>query len=261
MNNRSQPLSADEVHLLKDVFKAVHRNFLRYISMDIFLFIVLGFHIAFGLSLYQREGKVSFIVSVIAGIIVWLITLVHRYVAMYYTHQKALLHDIRANVKYVCSGRLLANGIEENRLVYEVDGQTIKVADKYTLLGWKVKRFDALMDTEITVNYLPQSLLLLGIQYPETASEATSEAVPLNEEQIKVLAVLSKKDRPTRQIVHQGIVTERLLFVFSIFYFRSNRIPDRFTFRHLNIRLGNHLLIDVSDELQVGQWHKVVEFL
>lgn len=261
MNSCSQPLSADEVNLLKDVFKAVHRNFLRYISMDIFLFIALGFHIVFGLSLYQREEKVPFLFIVTAVIIVWLITFVHRYVTMYYTHRKALRHDMRANVKHVCSGRLLANGIEENRLVYQVDRQTIKVVDKYTLLGWKIKRFDTLMDTEITMNYLPKSLLLLNIQYPETVSDATSEAVPLNEEQIKILAMLPKKDRPTGQIVHQGIVTERLLFVFSVFYFRSNRIPDRFTFRHLNIRLGSHLLIDVLDELQVGQRHKVVEFL
>lgn len=261
MDNNLQPLRTEDIHHLNDVFKVVHRNFLWYISIYIFLLIILVGDITCGIYIYPGETKAVFICVLIAVIFLGLIAVTQRYLTMYYSHRKALRHDIQKHVKQVCSGRLSANGMEGNRLIYQVNGQAVKVADKNTLLGWKIKRFDTLTDTEITLHYLPQSQLLLNIQYHETRLNATSETSFLSDEQIRVLAELPKKDRPTKQVLHQGIVTEVMFFVFPIFYFRTNYIPHRFTFTQWNIRLGNQLLTQVSKGIQVGEHHKVVEFL
>lgn len=82
-----------------------------------------------------------------------------------------------------------------------------------------------------------------------------------NEDQIRALAVLSKKDRPTQQVLHEGIITEAMLCVFPIFFFIGTGIPYRFITKQLNVRLANHLLTQVSKKMQVGQYQKVVEFL
>lgn len=82
-----------------------------------------------------------------------------------------------------------------------------------------------------------------------------------NEDQIRALAALPKKDRPTRQVIHEGIITETMFYVFPIFFFIGTGIPYRFISRRLNVRLGNHLLTQVSKKMQVGQYQKVVEFL
>lgn len=259
--NHTQPLNPNEVHLLKDVFKAVHRNFLRYFLMELFMLIVLGSHIA--LALYIKpNGMVAVFISVlIAGIFLWLIAISHHYTRIYYTHRKALRTDMRQNRKHTCSGQLSANGIEENLFVYQVNGQAVPIADKNTLLGWKIKRFDTLTDTDITLDYLPHSRLLLDIRYHEAALNATSETTPLKEDQIRALAVLPKKDRPTRQVIHEGIITETMFYVFPIFFFIGTGIPYRFISRRLNIRLANHLLAQVSKDMKVGQHQKIVEFL
>src|SRR5690606_11558659 len=259
--NQSQPLHPNEVHLLKDVFKAVHWNFLRFLLIELFLFIVLGSHIA--LAIYLRpKGMVAVFISVlIAGIFLWLIAIAHHYTRLYNTNRKALRTDMRQNRKHICSGRLLANGIEENLLVYHVDGQAVRITDKNTLLGWKIKRFGSLTDKDITLDYLPHSRLLLDIRYYEAALNATSETPPFDEDQIRALAVLPKKDRPTRQVIHECIITGSMFYVFPIFFFIGRGIPYRFIYRRLNVRLGDHLLTQVSREMQVGQHQIVVEFL
>lgn len=244
--NHTQPLNPNEVHLLEDVFNAVHRNFLRYFLMELFLLIVLGSHIALAIYIKPNGVVAVFISVLIAGIFLWLLIISHHYTRIYYTHRKALRTDMRQNSKHTCSGRLSANGIEENLSVYHVNGQAVPIADKNTLLGWKIKRFDTLTDTDITLDYLPQSRLLLDIRYHEAALNATSETFPLNEDQIRTLAVLPKKDRPTRQVIHEGIIMETMLYVFPIFFFIGTGIPYRFISRRLNIRLANHLLTQVS---------------
>jgi len=259
--NTPQPLGADEVHLLKDVFKAVHRNFIRFLLMELFLLIVLGSHIALAVYINPNGMEAVFISVLIAGILLWLIAIAHHYTRIYDTLRKALRQDIQQNRKHICSGRLSANGIEENLFVYHVDGQAVRIADKNTLLGWKIKRFDTLTDTDITLDYLPYSRLLLDIRYYEAALNATSETPPFDEDQIRALAVLSKKDRPTRQVIHEGIITESMFYVFPIFFFIGTGIPYRFISRRLNVRLANHLLTQVSKDMQVGQHQKVVEFL
>lgn len=259
--NNPQPLNPNEVHLLKDVFKAVHWNFLRFFLMELFLFIVLGSHIALAIYIKPNGMVVVFISVLIAGIFLWLIAISHHYTRIYDIHRKALRTDMRQNRKHICSGRLLANGIEENLFVYHVDGQAVPIASKNTLLGWKIKRFDTLRDTDITLDYLPHSHLLLDIRYHEAALNTTSATTPLNEDQIRALAVLPKKNRPTRQVIHEGIITETMCYVFPIFFFIGTGIPYWFISRRLNVRLGNHLLTQVSKDMQVGQHQKVVEFL
>ncbi|SEH95887.1 hypothetical protein SAMN02927937_02392 [Paenimyroides aquimaris] len=259
--NNPQPLGADEVHLLKDVFKAVHRNFLRFFLMELFLFIVLGSHIALAVYIKPNGMEAVLIFVLIAGIFLWLIAIAHHYTRSYDTHRKALRTDMRQNRKHICSGRLSANGIEENLFVYHVDGQAVSIASKDTLLGWKIKRFDTLTDTDITLDYLPHSRLLLDMRYHEAALNATSETPPFNEDQIRALAVLPKNDRPKRQIIHEGIITEAMCYVFPIFFFIGTGIPYRYTFKKLNVRLANHLLTQVSKDMQIGQHQKVVEFL
>jgi len=243
------------------VFKAVHRNFLRFFLMELFLFLVLGSHIALGIYLRPNGVVAVFIFVLIAGIFLWLIAISHHYTRLYNINRKALRQDMRQNRKHICSGRLSANGIEENLFVYHLNGHAVPIASKDTLLGWKIKRFDTLTDTDITLDYLPHSRLLLDMRYHEAALNATSETPPFNEDQIRALAVLPKNDRPKRQIIHEGIITEAMFYVFPIFYFIGTGIPYRFISRRLNVRLGNHLLTQVSKEMQIGQHQKVVEFL
>src|SRR5690606_30252605 len=257
--NHAQPLNPNEVHLLKDVFKAVHRNFIRYFFLELLLFMMLCSHTALGIYINPNGVEAVLISVLIAGIFLWLITIVHRYTMLYDAHRKALRLDMRDNVKYICSGRLSTNGIEENLLVYHVNGQNVHIASKNTLMGWKIKRFDTLTDTDITLDYLPNSRLLLDIQYPEMVLRATSKITPLNEDQIRALAVFPKKDRPTQQVLHEGIITEAMFCVFPIFFFIGTDIPYRFISRQLNVRLANHLLTQVSKNIQVGQHQKVVE--
>lgn len=259
--NNPQPLNPNEVHLLKDAFKAVHRNFLRFLLMELFLLIVLGSHTALAIYIKPNGMGVVFISILIAGILLWLSAISHHYTRIYYTHRKALRTDMRQNRKHTCSGSLSAYGIEENLFVYHVNGQAVPIASKNTLLGWKIKRFDTLTDMEIALDYLPHSRLLLDIRYHEAALHATSETTPLNKDQIRALAVLPKKDRPARQVIHEGIVIEAMLYVFPIFFFIGTGIPYRFISRRLNVRLANHLLTQVSKEMQVGDHQKVVEFL
>lgn len=261
MNNPSQPLNPNEVHLLKDVFKAVHWNFLRFLLMELFLFIVLGSHIALGIYLHPNGVETVFISILIAGILLWLIVITHQYTRLYNSHRKALRTDMRQNRKHTCSGRLSAYGIEENLFVYHVNGQTLEIANKSTLLGWKIKQFGTLTGTDITLDYLPYSRLLLDIRYHEAALSATSETPPFNEDQIRALAVLPKKDRPAQQVIHEGTITETMFYVFPIFFFIGTGIPYRFISTRLNVRLANHLLTQVSKDMQVGQHQKVVEFL
>ena len=259
--NNPQPLHPNEVHLLEDVFRAVHRNFLRFFLMELFLFLVLGSHIALGIYLRPNGVVAVFIFVLIAGIFLWLIAISHHYTRLYNINRKALRQDMRQNRKHICSGRLSANGIEENLFVYQVDGQAVQIADKNTLLGWKIKRFDTLTDTDITLDYLPHSRLLLDMRYHEATLNATSETTLFNEDQIRALAVLPQKDRPTQQVIHEGIITETMCYVFPIFFFIGTGIPYRFISKRLNVRMGNHLITPVSKDMLVGQHQKVVEFL
>lgn len=224
MNNPSHPLTPDEVHLVKEVFEAVDRNFYRFVFVELFLFIMLARH--FALALYIRANEKAAVGStgLIAGIFIWLSTISHHFTEIYYTHRNALRQDMRQNIKYTCSGRLSENKFKGNRFIYYVYGQAVLITNKSTLLGWKIEGFDALKDTNITLDYLPNSGLSLNIQYPEMHLHATSKKTRLSEDQIQVLAGIPKKERPVQQVLYEGLITHHGINVarFSDFLFYRN---------------------------------------
>ncbi|MGS2760974.1 hypothetical protein [Sinomicrobium sp. M5D2P9] len=255
------PLTPEDTDVLKSIFRSVHRNFLRYSGLYVFLLIAFGGNTGLGIRIYRTEAIIPVTIIFIAIFLILLIWMVHHYTILYYTGRTALLKDICDNMKHVFSGYCSAHEVEDNALVYHINRQKIPVFNRYTLLEWKIENFTALEKTSIALHFLPVSRLLLKVVYKGIEPATVSERLPLNEKQDQAFSTLPKKDRPTLQLIHEGIVTEQITLAFSVFLFNIYFIIPPFIYKKQSIRLGNKTLHEVTQELIVGQGHTIVEFL
>ncbi|MFT4204175.1 MAG: hypothetical protein QM610_09710 [Chitinophagaceae bacterium] len=255
-----QPLSTEDLAELRTAKKKVNKYLWMYLLLEAFsVFIFLLF-----LSLQVIYKMFSWPSTIILLLIVPIVLNIHPLTLLYLRSSRLLKKDLNANQKTVVQGELRFIVPEARDMVYSVNWHNYPVRIWPTMIGWKVDRIQYLNDKNIVLHHLPNSRLLLQVQYLEIP-ENTSKTEPLTQEQLKIFADAKMKMTSMQSV--SGIVTECLELSFSVgsptlLPAKIARVIQAINNRKMRyIRLGNSLYALNSDkQFSVGEQAEIKLF-